>query len=435
MISPSEGEVMRKWLIGCGVLFGVMVLLCIGSVVWLLRPPNIEIPPRQYPPNNAYEQYRKIGAEMHARLEKDTRLRQIEDALLKQQPVSNADRAYYLQRIQPYLRAYAPLTIQPCKAVFEYDPHWKFPEMAQMRRIARAEHYLVREALRRGDYRDALNRIERVNRLADQMRNGGATIHYLVGVALNSIIFAPLREELPRLRNRATLERIVQIAQRYETARVPLWKAIEEEKYFILSVYDKLARGELDLSTLTADKPSAPTTRGGMAPFVNLALPEFRRMMHANIEELKKPHHERDEKVLDAEPRQLLNAILYPVFARISHKEAQEIAVLRLVGCAAAIRLYKQRTGKYPASLDALQLGEMIIDPFTGKPFRYRVEPNRGFLLYSVGENRIDDGGFAPYNGGPEPRGDLTSVSVRLPESLQGVAPAKRPLAPPVWLQ
>jgi len=426
---------MRKWLIGCGVLFGVMALLCIGGVLWLFRLPNIEIPPREYPPKNAYEQYRKIGAEMHARFDKDTRFKQIEDALLKQQPVSGADRAYYLQCIQPYLRAYAPLTTQPSKVVLEYDPNWKFPELAQMRRIARAEHYFVREALRRGDYRDALNRIERVNRLADQVRNGGAIIHYLVGIALNTIAFAPLREELPRLRDRATLERIVQIVQRYEIARVPLWKAMEEEQYFILSAYDKLVRGELDLGTLTEDKPSAPTTRGAMVPFVNLALPEFRRMMHANIEELKKPYHQRDEKVLDAEPRQLLNVILYPVIVRTSHKEAGEIAILRLVGCAAAVRLYKQRTGKYPASLDALQLGEMIIDPFTGEPFRYRVEPNRGFLLYSIGEDRIDDGGFAPYNGASEPRGDLTPVFLRLPESLQGVEPAKRPLASPIWLQ
>jgi hypothetical protein len=75
---------------------------------------------------------------------------------------------------------------------------------------------------------------------------------------------------------------------------------------------------------------------------------------------------------------------------------------MRLVGCTAAIRLHKLRTGKYPASLEALQLGEMIIDPFSGKPFVYKTDPRFGFLLYSVSENRVDDGGQSTYSGAPE---------------------------------
>ncbi len=51
---------------------------------------------------------------------------------------------------------------------------------------------------------------------------------------------------------------------------------------------------------------------------------------------------------------------------------------MRLIGCTAAIRLHKLRTGNYPASLQALQLGEMIIDPFSGKPFVYKTDPRRG---------------------------------------------------------
>jgi hypothetical protein len=32
---------MRKWLIGCGVLFGVVLVLCIGVLVWAFTPPKI----------------------------------------------------------------------------------------------------------------------------------------------------------------------------------------------------------------------------------------------------------------------------------------------------------------------------------------------------------------------------------------------------------
>jgi hypothetical protein len=55
---------MRKLLIGCGVLFGVMLVLCVGVLVWAVTPPKIEIPPRQLPPNNAYDEYRAMAEEM-----------------------------------------------------------------------------------------------------------------------------------------------------------------------------------------------------------------------------------------------------------------------------------------------------------------------------------------------------------------------------------
>lgn len=428
---------MRKWWIGCGVIVGLGAVLCCGGFVWLFRPPSIEIPAREYPPNNAYAQYRKLGEEMTERFRNDTRLKQIEDAIAKDAPLSTADRAYYLQQMEPYLRAYAPLTDKPCKAIVEYDPRYRLPELAQFRRLARAEMLLTREALRRQRYSEALDRIERVNRFADQVRTEGALIHYLVGMALNTIAFRPLREELPRLHNRAALERIVRIVQAYETRRVPLWTAIEQERLFILGTYDKLAKGEITLSDISEREPSpAPSSDYGVAaPLVNLAVPELNRLMNRMKQELQKPFHERDRAVFEQEPRQLLNAILYPVVSPSVRRELGEVAMVRLVGCAAAIRLYHQRTGKYPESLEALQLGEMIRDPFSGEPFRYRVDPKRGFLLYSVSENGVDDGGYVPYEGAPEERGDLSAVVVRPPESLRGVSRADRPLAPPVWMR
>jgi hypothetical protein len=87
-----EHKVMRKWLIGCGVLFGVVLVLCIGVLVWAVTPPKIEIPPRQLPPNNAYDEYRAVAEEMKQRLDADIRFMQIESAAARQ-TLSAADRA------------------------------------------------------------------------------------------------------------------------------------------------------------------------------------------------------------------------------------------------------------------------------------------------------------------------------------------------------
>jgi hypothetical protein len=434
---------MRKWLIGCGVLFGVVLVLCIGVLVWAVTPPKIEIPPRQLPPNNAYDEYRAMAEEMKQRLDADTRFKQIESAIGNRQPLSAADRAYYLQRIEPYLRRYERLVQRPSVVSAERSADTPFPELAGMRRIAWTEAYLMREELRQKRYRAAIARADRLSRLAEQARNGGPLIHYLVGTAIHAIALQPIREELPRIQDRAALEALLKLARDYEKRRVPLWQCLQEEYYFGLSVHRDIAEGRNDYSKVASnDAQTGKRTRASSLLagrlMVKTALPEYHRLMQRTVEELKLPFGERPQRTaedIERETRHPLNQILLPVFAQASDKEASEVAIMRLVGCTAAIRLHKLRTGKYPASLEALQLGEMIIDPFSGKPFVYKTDPRFGFLLYSVSENRVDDGGQSPYGGAPESRGDLSPVSVRVPDHLKGVRREQQPLVAPIWMR
>ncbi|MFN7015961.1 MAG: hypothetical protein ACK4P5_02170 [Fimbriimonadales bacterium] len=71
----------------------------------------------------------------------------------------------------------------------------------------------------------------------------------------------------------------------------------------------------------------------------------------------------------------------------------------------------------------------MVIDPFTGKPFIYRVDQRRGFQLYSVGVNLLDDGGRIARD--EVSGGDITAA--RLPSS-QRPHPSGG-LSAPLWLQ
>ena len=78
--------------------------------------------------------------------------------------------------------------------------------------------------------------------------------------------------------------------------------------------------------------------------------------------------------------------------------------------------LFSSRHGRYPAELKDLApefLEEIPPDPFTGKPFKYRLKDGRtGFLVYSVGPNLKDDSGVSDipaekddisWEGGPQP--------------------------------
>lgn len=53
------------------------------------------------------------------------------------------------------------------------------------------------------------------------------------------------------------------------------------------------------------------------------------------------------------------------------------------------------KAGRFPESLDQLvpnYLGEVATDPFDGRPLRF-TRTTDGVVIYSVGENGVDDGG------------------------------------------
>lgn len=70
-------------------------------------------------------------------------------------------------------------------------------------------------------------------------------------------------------------------------------------------------------------------------------------------------------------------------------------ARLDLLRIAVALAERKAERGSYPDALDELvgeRLGEVPLDPFSGRPLVYRRE-GEGYLLYSIGANGRDDGG------------------------------------------
>jgi len=80
---------------------------------------------------------------------------------------------------------------------------------------------------------------------------------------------------------------------------------------------------------------------------------------------------------------------------RGEESDARIRARLRLLTVELALRCCRQEHGKPPARLDDLvpaYLKTVPQDPFSGKPLVYRPQ-GTNWLLYSVGPDRVDDGG------------------------------------------
>jgi hypothetical protein len=83
---------------------------------------------------------------------------------------------------------------------------------------------------------------------------------------------------------------------------------------------------------------------------------------------------------------------MYPILKNTVWGQAQN----QMAATACALELARRAGGKYPDSLEALApgyLSRIPVDPTSGKTFRYLVEPDGAYLLYSVGFDRKDGGG------------------------------------------
>jgi hypothetical protein len=106
------------------------------------------------------------------------------------------------------------------------------------------------------------------------------------------------------------------------------------------------------------------------------------------------------ESVWFSDPKEIdMHAMLSSdVFSlgRVFDKVMRVEAAKQMTVTAIALKRYQLKNGKYPASLDSLVpefIAAVPVDPVNGGPLHYRLNSDGTFLLYSVGENGVDNGG------------------------------------------
>lgn len=80
------------------------------------------------------------------------------------------------------------------------------------------------------------------------------------------------------------------------------------------------------------------------------------------------------------EPQAILASLLLPVYLSVPVNAARDAARWRVIETATQAVLSRSASGAYPTTL-----GQVPLDPFSGKPLVYRRE-GKGFVVYSVGE-------------------------------------------------
>jgi len=111
--------------------------------------------------------------------------------------------------------------------------------------------------------------------------------------------------------------------------------------------------------------------------------------------EVEQIETEIERKPLIPSPSRVFILMLTPSPTGIFEAATQTHALQRVTMTALALRLYRKENGRYPENLQQLvpkYLPSVPVDPYDGKPIRYR-RLQKGFKVWSVGGNRKDDGG------------------------------------------
>jgi hypothetical protein len=136
------------------------------------------------------------------------------------------------------------------------------------------------------------------------------------------------------------------------------------------------------------------------------------------------------EKELDKEVRERrasepLAVLLLPALQKLADASRRKHAYLRCTDVALACERYRREHREWPASLDSLCphfLPRVPLDPFDGKPLRYK-RVSDGVLIYSVGNDGID-------NGGSLDRKNPTRAGADMGLQLWNVTQRRQPPAP-----
>jgi hypothetical protein len=215
-----------------------------------------------------------------------------------------------------------------------------------------------------------------------------------------------------------------------EASKSRFVSTLRGERALFDRMMENLDVGSLTLKELSGKKSSSDLGESVSFWYYRGHLPADRAkalgVFNALIEASRRPIHERflELAVVDfpsADSPYLLTRTLFPAWNKVEASDRRILARLRCAAAALACERFRQARGHWPLDLGEIPnhfLDATPVDPFDGKPLRLR-KTDDGIVIYSVGPDRVDDGGHLSY-AMPQPGDD---VGFRLWDPAQRSAP------------
>lgn len=301
------------------------------------------------------------------------------------------------------------------------DKTFGFDELARWRNLARLINARIRWAIATQDGMDAVCDWRIGFKMARDIQ-GDWIILYLVGVAIEGLVHAPIIRELDFFSARECRE-LARTLIDSECTPDRMGTLVENEMASALQIIDQLLP---EWKAYAPDFAALDEYLDGQE--LEPAMQQNRASLKRQVQQLQKNptayrqlRHEvrreicrlfqtfadalalqggryRPMPTKEYDPNTVFGNLLGvtpPALPQIAELYWRTRTRRRLMIAHLLLREYRLREGRYPASIEALNLKELTIDPFSGRPFVYRLTGER-YLLYSVGVDGKDDGGHNP---------------------------------------
>ena len=285
-----------------------------------------------------------------------------------------------------------------------------FPDFALLRGLARAlgvEQYVL---LADGKTPAA------VDVLADGLRlsrsiSGTFVIGALVGASIQAIVLTQIADHVAQLSVR-DCRRLEVILRQFLEAPDPLLDSLEQERRTSIQAISEMLRGKFDVVEAGL---FATDDDGNLEPEALEMMREVERLkadpnaisaltaqvtarINSAVDEAIAWYRDPSSVVprAAAPPGSLADQIaatVSPLYGSVSRRFTETRIRLQMVGVHAAIRRYQWEYDRLPTNLDELRLAGLEIDPYTRKPFAYRVLTRATYELASAGPYKLDGNG------------------------------------------
>ncbi|MBC8138606.1 MAG: hypothetical protein H8F28_22225 [Fibrella sp.] len=384
------------------IILGFLALLVTSGIAWVVSiytaSPNIAIPSRPPAPNpNGFESLKMAG-------KKAVRKDDVGDAIAR-----TPKKKWTLEQKRDLVRANSAALGAarsalrlPYTEVNRYvSATIPFPHYADFRNLARLFMLSGNVAWAGGDRRDAADEYLNAVTVGRRLPHRTILIGALVGLACEAIGRRPLWDHVDQM-DAETATHCLHRLNALQAELLPFAATLEEESYTAQhTIVESYEHPEL-LTDPDESEDRQDETYGNVFLYTKIVprrvvLDALREYMDQLIAQAKRPYP--ISKTAPPLPKETLAASLVPVYTDARAKFVGNEAGDALLRTALALRIYRLRTGAYPANLPILVTAKILPavpdDPFAlpGKPLRYRLLSSEKYLLYSIGPDSVDDKG------------------------------------------
>jgi hypothetical protein len=287
------------------------------------------------------------------------------------------------------------------------------PHVQECRNLVSLLTYDAMRRNQKGDSKTALKDCRAALNVARSIGDEPIYISQLVRIACNILVCQAIERTLgqgePPTEDMSQLQKLLEKEDTFSG----LLTATRGERALLHQVFEGVERGEIPLNMLegftsgpSRDDPTAARLKNLAISFWRMDTREdnalFLSLMNRRIKEVQLPMHEQIalEKAFEEEVRSLprnamITRLLLPAISKMSDAFRREHACIRCTLVALAAERYRRDKKAWPKSLEQLcpqYLSAVPLDPYDGKALRYKREID-GVLIYSIGQDGVDNGG------------------------------------------